>query len=90
MRFSYYNLANEPKDSFAKKYGCCKKKKLYTILFGGNKYVEAIQFENSDRGHLFWWITPTTVHVFGFWNRKPDERKMKFYESWENDHVSCG
>lgn len=88
-RFSYYNLANEPEDSYARKYSHWKKKILLTFTPRNRKYLESIQFENSDRGYLLWFLTPENVHVFGFWNRKPNERKMKFYETWHNDHCSC-
>ena len=82
MKVSYYDLAKQPEDSFARRHGRWKKKKLLTFAFY-NKFLEVIRFENSDRGHLFWWVTPETVRVFGFWTDSD-----KFYRTWHNDH--CG
>ena len=58
------------------------KRKLFTISFH-NRILETIQLEISHRGYLLWVITPKTVRVFGFWNSR------KFYQHWENNHVSC-
>ena len=88
-RLSYYNLANEPEDSYAKRCGRWKKKILLTFIPRNQNRLEQIQFENSDRGYLLWVNTPENIHVFGFWNRKPNERKMRFYETWHNDHCGC-
>ena len=65
------------------------KRKLFTISFH-NRILETIQLEISRRGYLLWVITPKTVRVFGFWNKGYGcGRSQKFYQYWENDHVSC-
>ena len=84
MKFSYYNLED---DWFGKKHSGWKKKKLFTIVFPNSNILESIQFENSDRGHLLWIITPETVRVFGFWSKSSSCKK--FYQKWNNDHCGC-
>lgn len=85
MRISYYNL---DKDDIGKIFSRCKKKKLFTIWF--KHVLEIIQFENSDRGYLLWINTPKTVRVFGFWKQDGYGGSKKFYQTWDNNHCSCG
>lgn len=85
MKFNYYNLE---KDDFNKKRSNYKKKKLFTIYF--NHILEDIQFENSDRGFLLWITTSKTVRVFGYRKQGGCGGSKKFYQSWTNDHCSCG
>lgn len=86
MRFTYYNLEN---DEFNKKYGKFKKNKLFTIIFN-SRVLEAIQFENSDRGYLLWINTPKRVNVFGFWTDDTYEGSTRFYQHWKNTGDYCG
>jgi len=89
MGFGYYNQDNDPEGSFAKKYGGWKKRKLFTIWFTW-RFLEMIQFENSDRGYLLWITTPETIRVFGLWsNDEKASGSKKFYQTWHNDHVGC-
>lgn len=85
MKITYYNLE---KDDYGKKYGHYKKKKLLTIWF--KHVLEMIQFENSDRGYLLWINTPKTIRVFGFWKQGGCGGSKSFYQTWGNDHCSCG
>ena len=85
MKFNYYNL---DKDDISKNHSGFKKKKLFTICF--NHLLEMIQFENSDRGLLLWITTPKTIRVFGYWKQGGHDGSKKFYQSWTNDHCSCG
>ena len=85
MKIIYYNLKNEPENSFAKKYGNYRKKILITFQPKNQKYIEYIQLENSDRGHLLWVVTPNTVRVFGFWKNE----SRGFFGKWRNDHCGC-
>ena len=84
MKFNYYNL---DKDDISKNHSGFKKK-LFTICF--NHLLEMIQFENSDRGLLLWITTPKTIRVFGYWKQGGYGGSKKFYQSWTNDHCSCG
>lgn len=87
MRISYYN---SDKDKIARNRN--RKRKLFTISFY-NRILEDIQLEISYRGRLLWIATPKTVRVFGFWNKdhaRSIAGSQKFYQHWENDHVSCG
>ena len=84
MRISYYNSG---KDNSNLKNSRFKKRKLLTIIFH-NHILEEIQFENSDRGHLLWIVTPKTIRVFGVWN-KGYSRSRKFYKHWKNDNTRC-
>ena len=84
MKFSYYNLDKDKHKELSN----YKKKKLFTISF--NHILEEIQFENSDRGLLLWITTPKTVRVFGYWKQGGCGGSKKFYQSWTNNHCSCG
>lgn len=87
MEFSYYNIE---KDNFRKKYCNLKKKKLLLFTIWFDHILEMIQFENSDRGLLLWITTPKTVRVFGYWKQGGCGGSKKFYQSWTNDHCTCG